>query len=52
MIGNLLAETLKGRNGVVDVGELVLRHAHSAKLLPLALFGRWESQPNAQGMTR
>ncbi len=43
MVRNLLEEMLGARGGVIEVGELVLRHRHSPKLLPLALFGRWEA---------
>lgn len=43
MIGNLLSDTMRGHGGRVSVGELALRHKHSARLLPLSIFGRWES---------
>lgn len=49
MIHNLLAETLGDRDGALEVGELALRHAHSSKLLPLALFGRWEAEQDRGG---
>lgn len=41
MIGNLLNDTMHGCGGTVSVGELALRHKHSARLLPLSIFGRW-----------
>jgi 23S rRNA (cytosine1962-C5)-methyltransferase len=49
MVGNLMAETFGDRAGALEVGELTLRHAHSSKLLPLALFGRWERVPPPAG---
>lgn len=42
MIANLMQETLGDLGGTREAGELALRHASSSKLLPLALFGRWE----------
>ncbi len=44
MIHNLLSESLHGLGGKIDVGELALTHAHSQKLLPLSIFGRWSAQ--------
>jgi 23S rRNA (cytosine1962-C5)-methyltransferase len=41
MLGNLLGDVLNGLGGQIEVGELTLPHAHSAKRLPLSLFGRW-----------
>ncbi len=43
MIGNLLSDAMRDHGGKVSVGELALRHKHSARLLPLSIFGRWES---------
>ena len=43
MIGNLLSDTMHGRGGRVSVGELALKHKQSERLLPLSIFGRWES---------
>lgn len=43
MIHNLMADALTGRDGSIEVGELALRHASSSKLLPLALFGKWDA---------
>jgi 23S rRNA (cytosine1962-C5)-methyltransferase len=43
MIGNLLNDTMRGHGGAVSVGELALKHKHSERLLPLSIFGRWES---------
>jgi len=43
MIGNLLTDTMHGCGGKVSVGELALKHKHSERLLPLSIFGRWES---------
>ena len=43
MIGNLLNDTMRGYGGAVQVGELALKHKHSERLLPLSIFGRWES---------
>ncbi|MBN1425545.1 class I SAM-dependent methyltransferase [Candidatus Fermentibacteria bacterium] len=45
MIANLMRESLGDRGGRLEAGELALRHAHSSKLLPLALFGRWAQEP-------
>jgi 23S rRNA (cytosine1962-C5)-methyltransferase len=42
-IGNLLNDTMRGYGGAVQVGELALKHKYSERLLPLSIFGRWES---------
>ncbi len=43
MIGNLLTEMMADFKGRVTIGELALPHSQSKKVLPLSLFGRWES---------
>jgi 23S rRNA (cytosine1962-C5)-methyltransferase len=43
MIGNLLNDTMRDYGGAVQVGELALKHKYSERLLPLSIFGRWES---------
>lgn len=43
MLGNLLGDMLAPLGGTLTVGELALPHAHSAKRLPLSLYGRWEA---------
>ena len=49
MIGNLLNDTMHGCGGTVSVGELALKHKHSARLLPLSIFGRWAVDAAAPG---
>ena len=43
MVGNLLQDMMHRHEGVIQVGELALKHKHSGKNLPMSLFGRWET---------
>ena len=43
LCGNLLSEMTAGLPGRVDIGELALRHQGDARLLPLSLWGRWQT---------
>ncbi len=43
LCGNLLEEHLRGLGGRVSVGELALRQHASGRLMPLSLWGRWQS---------
>jgi 23S rRNA (cytosine1962-C5)-methyltransferase len=42
MIANIMEQTMGGRGGSLEFGELALRAAESGRRLPLSLFGRWE----------
>jgi len=41
-IGNVLADTMRGKGGSIEIGELVLRQSNADIVLPRSLFGRWE----------
>lgn len=43
-IGNMLQDMMKGYEGRITVGELALKPKHSDKILPLSIFGQWESR--------
>ena len=40
-----LQETLKGRHGKLDAGELVMREKSAGRLLSHAVYARWEASP-------
>jgi 23S rRNA (cytosine1962-C5)-methyltransferase len=44
MAGNLVAEMMAGHPGRVRTGELALREESAGRLLPLALWARWEME--------
>ena len=40
---NLLEESTQGLGGKIDIGELALKQEGNGRLLPLSLWGRWQS---------
>jgi 23S rRNA (cytosine1962-C5)-methyltransferase len=40
---NLLEDMTRGLRGRVDIGELALKQESGGRLLPLSLWGRWQS---------
>jgi len=43
-IRNILSDMMEGKEGNIEVGELVLCQSHADVVLPRSLFGRWESK--------
>jgi 23S rRNA (cytosine1962-C5)-methyltransferase len=43
LVGNMLADMMRGMPGHISVGELTLPQQHSGKRLSLSIFGRWEA---------
>lgn len=39
---NNLKDIMKGKNGIIEIGELVIEQSNSDKLLPCGIFARWE----------
>ncbi len=42
-IRHALAEPLAGRGGVLDYGEMVTRESAGGRLLPQAIYARWQA---------
>jgi 23S rRNA (cytosine1962-C5)-methyltransferase len=42
LLGNLLSDALGDLGGRIEMGELVLKHSGSDKVLPKSIYGRWE----------
>ncbi len=42
---NLIEECTLGLGGKIDIGELALKQEGNGRLLPLSLWGRWQSNP-------